>query len=214
MNLLKRLLSSIILIPLVFYVVIKGSMIFNFFLIILLSISIYEWINMNKFNIQKIIGVIYLIFSFFTIFLFRNINIDYNIFYFLLVAIICISSDLGGYIFGKILKGPKLISISPNKTYAGVFGAYILSIFFSYLFYKFILHIDDNISQNIFFFMVIISISTISQVGDLILSYFKRIAKIKDTGKIIPGHGGILDRIDGVIFAYPFSYMLILNFLK
>ena len=214
MNLLKRLLSSIILIPLVFYVVIKGSMIFNFFLIILLSISIYEWINMNKFNIQKIIGVIYLIFSFFTIFLFRNINIDYNIFYFLLVAIICISSDLGGYIFGKILKGPKLISISPNKTYAGVFGAYTLSIFFSYLFYKFILHIDDNISQNIFFFMVIISISTISQVGDLILSYFKRIAKIKDTGNIIPGHGGILDRIDGVIFAYPFSYMLILNFLK
>ena len=214
MNLLKRLLSSIILIPLVFYVVIKGSMIFNFFLIILLSISIYEWINMNKFNIQKIIGVIYLIFSFFTIFLFRNINIDYNIFYFLLVAIICISSDLGGYIFGKILKGPKLISISPNKTYAGVFGAYILSIFFSYLFYKFILHIDDNITQNIFFFMVIISISTISQVGDLILSYFKRIAKIKDTGNIIPGHGGILDRIDGVIFAYPFSYMLILIFLK
>lgn len=214
MNLLKRLLSSIILIPLVFYVVIKGSMIFNFFLIILLSISIYEWINMNKFNIQKIIGVIYLIFSFFTIFLFRNINIDYNIFYFLLVAIICISSDLGGYIFGKILKGPKLISISPNKTYAGVFGAYILSIFFSYLFYKFILHIDDNITQNIFFFMVIISISTISQVGDLVLSYFKRIAKIKDTGNIIPGHGGILDRIDGVIFAYPFSYMLILIFLK
>jgi len=214
MNLLKRLLSSIILIPLVFYVVIKGSMIFNFFLIILLSISIYEWINMNKFNIQKIIGVIYLIFSFFTIFLFRNINIDYNIFYFLLVAIICISSDLGGYIFGKILKGPKLISISPNKTYAGVFGAYILSIFFSYLFYKIILHIDDNITQNIFFFMVIISISTISQVGDLVLSYFKRIAKIKDTGNIIPGHGGILDRIDGVIFAYPFSYMLILIFLK
>lgn len=189
-------------------------MIFNFFLIILLSISIYEWINMNKFNIQKIIGVIYLIFAFFTIFLFRNINIDYNIFYFLLVAIICISSDLGGYIFGKILKGPKLISISPNKTYAGVFGAYTLSIFFSYLFYKFILHIDDNISQNIFFFMVIISISTISQVGDLVLSYFKRIAKIKDTGNIIPGHGGILDRIDGVIFAYPFSYMLILIFLK
>ena len=126
-----------------------------------------------------------------------------------LILIICISTDLGGYLFGKILKGPKLIKISPNKTYTGVFGSFLISILFLLIFLKLDLLNKDLILSNKIIFTVLVS--AISQIGDLIISYFKRISKIKDTGSIIPGHGGLLDRIDGMIFAFPFFYFLISN---
>ena len=214
MNFLKRLLSSIILLPLFYIVIIKGSLVFIFFLIILFLISSYEWIKISQSNYQKFLGFIFLSFSFFTIFLFRVSDLNNNISYFLLVAIICISSDLGGYIFGNIFKGPKLTSISPNKTYAGVIGAYILSFIFSYFFSIFFLNLKNDIKVNVFFITTVMFISTISQIGDIIVSYFKRKAKIKDASNIIPGHGGLLDRLDGAIFAYPFSYFLILIFIR
>jgi phosphatidate cytidylyltransferase len=126
---------------------------------------------------------------------------------FLFVTSICILTDIGGYIFGKLIKGPKLTKFSPNKTYAGMFGGYLLS-FISIIFISFA-NFNYN-GLNIFIFILIIS--TVSQLGDIFISYFKRLSKIKDTGKIIPGHGGILDRVDGMIFAFPVAYFIITKF--
>jgi phosphatidate cytidylyltransferase len=117
---------------------------------------------------------------------------------------------MGGYIFGKLLKGPKLTKLSPNKTYAGVIGSFILSIIIVILFFELTSKIYNyRFTEEIFIFVLVVS--SVSQMGDIIISYFKRLSKIKDTGNIIPGHGGILDRIDGMIFAYPFSYIVYLN---
>jgi phosphatidate cytidylyltransferase len=164
---------------------------------------------MSKFNNQKIIGLFFIIISFYTIFKIRNdFNQDY--FHILLVTIICVSTDMGGYIFGKLLKGPKLTKLSPNKTYAGVIGSFILSIIIVILFFELTSKIYNyRFTEEIFIFVLVVS--SVSQMGDIIISYFKRLSKIKDTGNIIPGHGGILDRIDGMIFAYPFSYIVYLN---
>ena len=115
---------------------------------------------------------------------------------------VCISTDIGGYVFGKIFKGPKLTKISPKKTYAGVLGGYLLSIISTYFFYDYL-----NINFDFKYFILIFAISTISQLGDII-SYFKRLSKVKDTGKLIPGHGGILDRIDGMIFVFPIYFII------
>ena len=205
----KRVISSFILIPTVFFVIIEGSFLFNFFIFICFIISAYEWIQMSKSNIQKIFGLFFIIFSFFTIFKIRNdFNQDY--FHILFIAIICISTDIGGYIFGKLLKGPKLTKLSPNKTYSGVIGSFLLAIIFSILFFKLTFKIF-NFRFELETFIFVLIISLVSQIGDIIISYFKRLSKIKDTGNIIPGHGGILDRIDGMIFAYPFSYLIFLN---
>tara|TARA_B100001769_G_C21898315_1_gene485177 strand:- start:319 stop:744 length:426 start_codon:yes stop_codon:yes gene_type:complete len=134
---------------------------------------------------------------------------------FLAVLLICVSTDIGGYVFGKLFKGPKLTKISPNKTYSGMIGGYIFSIILTSYFFKYLYLLKENTSEifdlNIFFTVLIIS--SASQIGDILVSYFKRISKIKDTGKIIPGHGGILDRIDGMIFAFPVSFIIIKLFL-
>ena len=122
--------------------------------------------------------------------------------------LICISTDIGGYIFGKIFKGPKLIKISPKKTYSGMIGGYILSIIClsTFLNSKYVLTKTTDLTVNIFIFILLVS--TISQIGDIIISYFKRLSKIKNTGNIIPGHGGLLDRIDGMIFVFPIYYLI------
>ena len=206
----KRFLSTIILIPTVLFFIIKGSFLFNFFIFICFLISTYEWLKLSKNNLLKIFGTIFLVISFYTIFKIRN-EFDRDYYHLLLVAIICVSSDIGGYIFGNIFKGPKLTKISPKKTYSGVIGSFLLSLIFTNLFLEF----SSNLQTSEFtkeMFLFILLVSFVSQLGDLIISYFKRKSKMKDTGTIIPGHGGILDRIDGVIFALPFSYVLFLNF--
>ena len=147
----------------------------------------------------KTYGFIFLIISFYT---FYDLSVDAV--GFLFVLIVCVSTDIGGYVFGKIFNGPKLTKISPNKTYAGALGGYFLSlisliIITSYIDYSFL---------TIQFFITFILISTVSQIGDITVSYFKRKSKIKNTGKIIPGHGGLLDRIDGMIFAFPIYYLI------
>tara|TARA_Y100000590_G_C15745067_1_gene1021668 strand:+ start:1448 stop:1855 length:408 start_codon:yes stop_codon:yes gene_type:complete len=128
-----------------------------------------------------------------------------GLFWFLLIMIVCVSTDIGGYFFGKLLKGPKLIKISPKKTYSGMIGGFLLSLISVSVFMGYL--ISEEFSLSLFAF--VITISAISQIGDIVISYFKRMAKIKDTGKIIPGHGGLLDRADGMIFAFPFSYFTI-----
>ena len=128
---------------------------------------------------------------------------------------ISISTDIGGYVFGKIIKGPKLTMISPNKTYSGSVGGLILTvlilIIYSINFSSEINFFYNLYSNNfIYFLFIIISASLLSQIGDLMISFLKRKAKIKNTGNIIPGHGGILDRMDGMIFTFPYMYIWIM----
>ena len=118
--------------------------------------------------------------------------------------IIGVNSDIGGYIFGKIFKGKKLTKISPNKTISGSIGSFIFSLFTIPIFINDLSYI--NLSLLI---LITLVISFVSQLGDLFVSYLKRSAKVKDTGNILPGHGGILDRIDGIIFAVPIGFFLL-----
>ena len=212
----KRLMSSMVLIPVVFYCIMSGSYYFNFLIITSFLISIFEWNSMNKRKLYSTIGLIFLFISYLTIFLIRNNFGEQSLYFFLVITLTCVSTDLGGYIFGKIFGGPKLTKLSPKKTYSGMIGAFVFSIVVLILFnkYNFISDYYSN-KTNINFIFVILIISSVSQIGDIIVSYFKRKAKIKHTGRIIPGHGGLLDRTDGMIFAFPISYLLLnLKFLK
>ncbi len=122
---------------------------------------------------------------------------------------ICIFSDIGGYVFGKTFGGKKLTKISPNKTISGSIGSFILSyviFFLMYIYFVDLLYV--RIRYEILFFIPFF-ISTVCQLGDLFISYFKRKAKLKNTGNLIPGHGGILDRIDGIIFSLPIGFIVI-----
>jgi phosphatidate cytidylyltransferase len=191
----------------------------NFFLILSLifffSIALYEYnsiiikifkqdnlINTLKILLSRSLFLIYLII--FTYIFYRYFSLGYpdNIIY-VYILLICIFTDIGGLVFGKTFGGKKLTKISPNKTVIGLIGSFILSLFpyivFSLIFDNFILF-NNNILGNIF---LCLYLSLFCQIGDLFISYFKRLAKVKDTGKILPGHGGILDRIDGIIFAIP-----------
>jgi phosphatidate cytidylyltransferase len=207
-NFIKRSLSSIILIPLVFFVIFSETVLFNYFIIICLVIANYEWSKMTRNFFSKCAGSIFLIFSFYATYSLKN-YLDYEYFYLFFVISICIATDLGGYIFGKILKGPKLTTISPQKTYSGFIGAIILSLIVSLIFYKYDYKFGISIQLNYDFIILILLISIVSQIGDITISFFKRLAKINDTGNIIPGHGGLLDRIDGMIFAIPFLYLIL-----
>ena len=203
----KRLITSLILIPLSIFFIIKGSIFFIFFLSILFLAASYEWILMTKRNnLFRFLGITFLFFSFYSAFKYGENYKD-----FLFIITICIFTDIGGYIFGKIFNGPKLTKISPKKTYAGVFGGFLLPFIAGLVVYQY-QYINEIPIQGLYFLIIILFISLINQIGDLIISYFKRKAKIKDTGKILPGHGGLLDRIDGMIFVFP-TFFIILNFI-
>ena len=205
---LKRLLSSIILIPLIFYVLISDTFLFNIFILICFLIANYEWYILSKDKIYSFFGYIFITISFYTFFELKN---DFDLGLIILILLICISTDIGGYLFGKIFKGPKLTKFSPKKTYTGMIGSFLLPIFLLFIlsFLSFAFNGLYNFNSEILIFTLLLS--AVSQLGDIFISYFKRLAKIKDTGNIIPGHGGLLDRIDGMIFAIPFSYILIKN---
>ena len=209
----QRIFSSIILIPLCIFFINMGGILFNIFLLILFSLSVYEWIKMNNKNIFYLYGIIFLFLSFLSVFILRNnFNEKGELLIFFLIFI-GISTDFGGYLFGKLFKGPKLTKISPNKTYSGVFGSYIVSIYSTHILLQnlpFFFELKFILNTNVI--LLIFILSTISQFGDLVISYFKRLSSLKDTGKIIPGHGGILDRIDGLIFIFPSFYILNLFF--
>ena len=209
----KRILSSIILIPVSFFFIIQGSKTFIFFLSLIFLVTSLEWFKMTKHkDILRIFGLFFLFFSFFsTIYLRQHIGLNFFIF----IIIVCIFTDTGGYIFGKTFKGPKLTKVSPKKTYSGVIGSFLISILFGLIYIKYFGQKSKILmeSDTIFIILLIIFISLISQIGDLIISYFKRKAKLKDTGKILPGHGGFLDRIDGIIFVMPITYLCVLPIL-
>ena len=203
-ELIKRIVSSIVLLPIVLFLIIKGSYFFLILLMISFIIAIYEWHIMSKNKSYNILGFVFIICSFSSIYKIRMSD-ENSLVIFFIILLICILTDIGGYVFGKSFKGPKLISYSPNKTYAGLIGAYLLSfILIPVLIYYDFISIDEALYMFIFIFII----SSVSQVGDIIVSFFKRKSNIKDTGKLIPGHGGILDRIDGILFAFPFAYII------
>ena len=209
----KRILSSIILLPVSFFLIIQGSLIFIFFLSLIFLATSFEWFKMTKNkDLLRIFGLFFLFFSFFsTVYLRQNIGLNFFIF----LIIVCIFTDIGGYIFGKTLKGPKLTKISPKKTYSGVIGSFLISLLFGLIYIKYLGQKSKIVLETdpSFIILLILFISLVSQIGDLIISYFKRKAKLKDTGKILPGHGGFLDRIDGIIFVMPITYLCVLPIL-
>ena len=207
-EIVKRVASSIVLLPAVIYIIYNGSILFNLFLIFCLITSIKELFNLTKITPIRLFGIFFLLISLYSVYCFKY-NFE-NLNYLYLVLLICIGTDIGGYLFGKFFKGPKLTEISPNKAYSGVLGSYIISIISSFIFLDSQI-IENTISLSGETLIFILLVSTISQIGDLLISYLKRMSNIKDTGNIIPGHGGLLDRIDGMIFAFPFSYFLILT---
>ena len=214
----KRLFTSVLLISLLFlmlqYSVVLISSLLLIFVISWIEInSIFEKIlNKNKKSTLQKFFIKFLIFLYLLFFikvvvdefLQNQPNVSWNLIF---IITICILSDIGGYIFGKTFKGKKLTKISPNKTYSGMYGSFLLTILFSLVYSYSISFIDLEI---ILFTSIVIS--AICQIGDLFISYLKRKAKLKDTGNILPGHGGLLDRIDGILFALPFG-LIIINFI-
>ena len=222
-NLLKRIITSIILLSLLFFINFSHKYIF---ILSILTLGIFICIESNRLFSKLLITkktknsflnrydgkfLILNIITFFYIF-FIFCNFSYEIHksespvFFIYVISICFFTDIGGYVFGKTIGGKKLSKISPNKTISGTIGSFILSIVPLILVSNFnYLELEFNL-KNVLFCLVI---SLISQLGDLFISLLKRKAKIKDTGNLLPGHGGILDRVDGIIFAVPFSYFLL-----
>ena len=213
-EIVKRILSSLVILPLSLFFIIQDSILFLFFLFVVFFVTIYEWYQMTKSKSYLNYGIIFLLISFYSAYMLRNYENGLTIFLF--IILICISTDIGGYLFGKIFKGPKITKISPNKTYSGVVGSFLLSIISYSIFVDNLSYFNFNkniiFTVNNFDYIFIILISAISQIGDLTISFFKRKSKIKNTGKLLPGHGGILDRIDGIVFVFPILYFLILLF--
>ena len=200
-NLQKRILTSIAIFPLSIFFIFQGGYLLLSFLLAIFFIANYELFSVFKKNSNILFLDLVLILALFSIYYLAE-----NFLWLLLwVIILVICSDIGGYIFGKIFKWKKLTKISPKKTLSGVLGSFIFS-----LLSVFIIHIiTDNsyvpyLIRDSFlipeYFYLAIVFSLVAQAGDLTISYFKRLEKIKDTGKILPGHGGIFDRIDGLMF--------------
>ena len=212
-QLTRRFYTSIILIVII-------ALSFNYLPIMLSLLFLICTLSMNEFNnlfkkIYKKKNLLYLLSIIITLFylLFFSLTISNYIFPFesslkislIFLILICSLTDIGGYFFGKIIGGKKFTKISPNKTYSGIVGSFVFSIIFGYVFYY---YFSQQIYLKTNFIIFICIISLISQIGDLTISYFKRKANIKDTGSILPGHGGILDRIDGIIVALPIGIIL------
>ncbi len=212
-NLKKRILTSLILFFTIF-LIFNSNMILIYSLIVLGVLSILEFIELTKKIFFKVAFFVFInlcfIFyiSIFTYMFFFFLNFPGLKIILFIILMGCIASDIGGYAFGKILQGPKLTKISPKKTYSGAGG----SIFLTVAVMSFLFFYTMN-SFNLKIILVAIVTSIFCQIGDLIFSLLKRKAKMKDTGKILPGHGGILDRLDGILFGIPLAFitLLILN---
>ena len=199
-NLQKRILTSLIIFPLSIFFLIQGGYLLLFFLLTIFFIANYELFAVFKKKTTILFLDLILILSLFSIYVLRDTDqISSKLLIWFIILTIC--SDVGGYAFGKIFKWKKLTKISPKKTLSGFLGSFILSLFSLYIVENISLTSSSYIKylEPKFFFLAII-FSLTAQTGDLTISYFKRLEKIKDTGNILPGHGGIFDRIDGLMF--------------
>ena len=210
----KRIVTSIFLISLLTLMFFYSFIMITSLIIIALIIWVESYaliskiLKMNSIKdkflrfLFKSISLLYLSLLVYLLFLIEAyyFNLKIYVLYSVLVAIL---SDIGGLIFGKTFKGKKLTKISPNKTIAGSVGSFVFSLFLIPFFYS-------EFTQHTVLVLILITIiiSTTSQLGDLFISYLKRKAKVKDTSNILPGHGGFLDRTDGIIFAIPTGIIL------
>ena len=209
-NIKKRILSSIIILPISVFFILKGGNYIVSFLYAILILGNFEVFSAFKRKLTIILIDLILVISLLAVLFLRNDTAS-SFFLLLWVIILTILSDVGGYVFGKFFKGKKISKISPNKTLSGVIGSFIFSIFSVFLIdmiVEIFTGIDNNFFLELKFFILAIVFSITAQLGDLTISYFKRLEKIKDTGKIIPGHGGIFDRIDGLMFVVILAYIL------
>ncbi len=205
----KRIITSIVLLAIVLNCLFINNYSWLFLLSIISFICWFEFISLSK-KIwkKKLLMILPIVLSFLFLCLFIHtaykFRIEEGAVTILFVLGICIFSDIGGYIIGKSIGGIKLTKISPNKTISGSIGSFLFSLF--PLGILMIFDLEENLpGEGI---LVCLLLSLACQLGDLIISYFKRLAKVKDTGKILPGHGGMLDRIDGIIFAIPSTLLL------
>lgn len=202
-NLKKRIYTSLILFFLVF-LIFRFNFILVYSLLILGVFSILEFLNISgKIFKKKFFKYSLNLIFIFYVFLFSSLLIYFFNFFQLKILIFiilfgCISSDIGGYIVGNILKGPKLTKISPKKTIAGALGSILLTNLSTFILFFYLTGVSN---LNIILIATITSISC--QLGDLMFSFLKRKAKIKDTGNFFPGHGGVLDRLDGILLGVP-----------
>ena len=218
-NLKTRLLTSAFLIFILYI-----SFNYSYILIIsLILISLISWIEFkamiakiffkNNFKSRflkiTIDGTSLIYLTMFSSLVFYGISQDSFKLIILFLISICICSDIGGLLFGKIFKGKKLTKISPNKTISGSIGSFALPLFLIPIFYSLS---QDKFNNFVDMIILVILVSFICQAGDLFISFLKRKAKVKDTGDLLPGHGGVLDRIDGMLFAIPLG-MVSWNFL-
>ena len=209
-DLKKRIITSIVLIFFIF-LIFYSLYFMTFGLLIFGILSILEFFNLSKKIFDKKINYLlsnlcFIVFiSIFSFFFFIFYNFQQSKYILLVLLIGCIASDIGGYVFGKIFKGPKLTKISPNKTISGMIGSFIFSctLFSSLIYYE---------TSVLSFTIVIIGLmnSLFCQIGDLFFSYLKRKADVKDTGSFLPGHGGILDRLDGIFFGVPLGFLTLI----
>ena len=209
----KRIITSIVLIGIFLFCYFIHA---YFFYALIAIVSLISWIELNnifkKIKLKKSLKNInvFLSFIYLSFFAFIVCYSYYEKISLIFILLVCIFSDVGGYIIGKTIGGKKLTKISPKKTISGS----IVSLFFS-LIPLFILNIYDNDEYpiKIFIFLLCLLISLACQIGDLFISYLKRKAKVKDTGKILPGHGGMLDRVDGILLGLPLG-IVIFNLLN
>ena len=209
-NLHKRILTSLAVFPLsIFFIIMGGNYIISFLCVVLILANFEAFsVFKRKTSIIFLDGI--LVLSLFSIFYLRNDTAS-SFILLIWVIILTVSSDIGGYVFGKIFKWKKLTKISPQKTISGVLGSFIFSLSSVFLL-GFIIELISGLESDFFqkprYFILAIIFSLVAQIGDITISYFKRLEKIKDTGKLLPGHGGIFDRIDSLMFVVIFSYIL------
>ncbi len=202
-NFKKRFLISLLAFPII-YVLLYQKILSNVLISIVCIFCAYEWNSIfKKKNFLYFFG--FLVLLFFLISLIKIYNLNNHNLKFLWLILIVWFNDIGGYIFGKILGGPKLIKISPNKTWSGVFGSLLFSQLAFLIFY---LEPYFQLNNNLFILQFFLSI--IAQIGDILMSYVKRINNKKDASNFIPGHGGFLDRVDGLIWVFIFGYFFII----
>ena len=197
-NFKKRLSVSLLAFPLI-YVLLYHKTLSNLLILIVFLFCIFEWVKIfKKKNAIFFLGLIVLFV--FLLSLLRIYNFEEFNLIFLWLIILTWLSDIGGYIFGKLFGGPKLTQISPNKTWAGAIGSIILSQFAFLIFF-----LNSNYKFNISIIFMQLFLSIIGQFGDILMSYVKRKNNKKDTSNFIPGHGGFLDRVDGLIWIIIFG---------
>ena len=209
-ELVKRILTSIVLLPVLIYSSYYSGLYFIIFLSLVYFISFYEIIKNTKNLLFNIIANIVLIFAIYSFYYLRGYT-NYSLITMYWILSATFLSDIGGFVFGRIFKGKKLTKISPNKTYSGSIGSLVFSLISlpSLNFFQNIILNKTLIDFcEIKYFILTILISIICQLGDLFVSFLKRKIKIKNTGNLLPGHGGVLDRIDGLIFVLVFSFLI------